>query len=81
MVVEAAVAQSDRRPVRRPPEVVDPQRGPPECLDLMDVFVEIPMVGTGASLNVAVAGSLEAVISNAVRHLGTALHCRLSPAQ
>jgi tRNA (guanosine-2'-O-)-methyltransferase len=31
---------------------------PPEALDLLDVAVEIPMVGTGASLNVAVAGSL-----------------------
>jgi tRNA (guanosine-2'-O-)-methyltransferase len=31
---------------------------PPEALDLLDEVVEIPMVGTGASLNVAVAGSL-----------------------
>jgi tRNA (guanosine-2'-O-)-methyltransferase len=31
---------------------------PPEALDLLDVAVEIPMIGTGASLNVAVAGSL-----------------------
>jgi tRNA (guanosine-2'-O-)-methyltransferase len=31
---------------------------PPEALNLLDVCVEIPMVGTGASLNVAVAGSL-----------------------
>ncbi len=31
---------------------------PPEALDLLDTVVEIPMVGTGASLNVAVAGSL-----------------------
>jgi tRNA (guanosine-2'-O-)-methyltransferase len=31
---------------------------PPEALDQLDVAVEIPMVGTGASLNVAVAGSL-----------------------
>ncbi|WP_410569243.1 TrmH family RNA methyltransferase [Amycolatopsis sp. cmx-4-61] len=30
----------------------------PEALDLLDSVVEIPMVGTGASLNVAVAGSL-----------------------
>ena len=36
----------------RPPE----QR--PEAIDLLDVAVEIPMIGTGASLNVAVAGSL-----------------------
>ncbi|WP_433206379.1 TrmH family RNA methyltransferase [Dactylosporangium sp. CS-047395] len=31
---------------------------PPEALDLLDAAVEIPMVGTGQSLNVAVAGSL-----------------------
>jgi tRNA (guanosine-2'-O-)-methyltransferase len=31
---------------------------PPEALELLDVAVEIPMIGTGASLNVAVAGSL-----------------------
>jgi len=31
---------------------------PPEAVDLLDGCVEIPMVGTGTSLNVAVAGSL-----------------------
>jgi tRNA (guanosine-2'-O-)-methyltransferase len=31
---------------------------PPDALDLLDCVVEIPMVGTGHSLNVAVAGSL-----------------------
>jgi tRNA (guanosine-2'-O-)-methyltransferase len=31
---------------------------PPDALDLLDAVVEIPMVGTGLSLNVAVAGSL-----------------------
>ena len=31
---------------------------PGEALDLLDLAVEIPMVGTGASLNVAVAGSV-----------------------
>jgi tRNA G18 (ribose-2'-O)-methylase SpoU len=31
---------------------------PPEALDLLDTVVEIPMVGSGHSLNVAVAGSL-----------------------
>jgi tRNA (guanosine-2'-O-)-methyltransferase len=31
---------------------------PPEACELLDVAVEIPMVGHGASLNVAVAGSL-----------------------
>ncbi|MFB9300154.1 TrmH family RNA methyltransferase [Kibdelosporangium philippinense] len=33
---------------------------PPEATELLDVAVEIPMVGTGVSLNVAVAGSLVA---------------------
>jgi tRNA (guanosine-2'-O-)-methyltransferase len=31
---------------------------PPEALNLLDDVVEIPMVGSGASLNAAVAGSL-----------------------
>jgi len=31
---------------------------PPEALDLLDTAVEIPMIGHGGSLNVAVAGSL-----------------------
>jgi tRNA G18 (ribose-2'-O)-methylase SpoU len=31
---------------------------PPEALNQLDLVVEIPMIGTGASLNVAVAGSL-----------------------
>ena len=31
---------------------------PGDAMDLIDVAVEIPMIGTGASLNVAVAGSL-----------------------
>jgi tRNA G18 (ribose-2'-O)-methylase SpoU len=31
---------------------------PPGALDLLDTVVEIPMVVTGDSLNVAVAGSL-----------------------
>jgi tRNA (guanosine-2'-O-)-methyltransferase len=31
---------------------------PPAAVELLDLAVEIPMVGTGASLNVAVAGSL-----------------------
>jgi tRNA G18 (ribose-2'-O)-methylase SpoU len=31
---------------------------PPEAMELVDVAVEIPMIGWGASLNVAVAGSL-----------------------
>jgi tRNA (guanosine-2'-O-)-methyltransferase len=31
---------------------------PAEAFNLIDAFVEIPMVGTGTSVNVAVAGSL-----------------------
>jgi tRNA (guanosine-2'-O-)-methyltransferase len=31
---------------------------PGDALDLLDLAVEIPMIGTGSSLNVAVAGSL-----------------------
>jgi tRNA (guanosine-2'-O-)-methyltransferase len=31
---------------------------PPEALELLDLAVEIPMLGNGSSLNVAVAGSL-----------------------
>jgi tRNA (guanosine-2'-O-)-methyltransferase len=31
---------------------------PEEAVDLLDIAVEIPMVGAGSSLNVAVAGSL-----------------------
>ncbi|WP_216895016.1 TrmH family RNA methyltransferase [Nocardia alni] len=31
---------------------------PPEGLEMLDLAVEIPMIGTGLSLNVAVAGSL-----------------------
>ena len=33
---------------------------PPDALALVDAVVEIPMIGTGLSLNVAVAGSLVA---------------------
>jgi tRNA (guanosine-2'-O-)-methyltransferase len=31
---------------------------PPDAIELLDAAVEIPMIGTGQSLNVAVAGSL-----------------------
>jgi tRNA G18 (ribose-2'-O)-methylase SpoU len=31
---------------------------PPEALEHLDITVEIPMIGVGSSLNVAVAGSL-----------------------
>jgi tRNA (guanosine-2'-O-)-methyltransferase len=33
-------------------------RRPPQALDLLDCAVEVPMVGTGHSLDVAVAGCL-----------------------
>ena len=60
-LVEESVALADL-PVARQRTIAvlgHEQTGiPPEALDLIDVFVEIPMIGTGASLNVAVAGSL-----------------------
>ncbi|GAA1361105.1 hypothetical protein [Streptomyces beijiangensis] len=43
-------------PLRRTPSVV--MQSDPEALDLLDACVEIPMIGTGASLNVAVVDSL-----------------------
>ena len=45
------------RSIRSPP--ASEQAGiPAEAVGLLDIAVEIPMVGTGASLNIAVAGSL-----------------------
>jgi tRNA (guanosine-2'-O-)-methyltransferase len=60
-LADEAVRLADLPAARRATVVVlgHEQHGiPPEALDLLDVAVEIPMVGTGASLNVAVAGSL-----------------------
>jgi tRNA (guanosine-2'-O-)-methyltransferase len=60
-LVEDAVALGDLPMARRRTVAVlgHEQSGiPPHALDLIDTFVEIPMIGTGASLNVAVAGSL-----------------------
>ncbi|OEV04057.1 TrmH family RNA methyltransferase [Streptomyces oceani] len=60
-LAEGAVRLADLPPVRQATVVVlgHEQSGvPPEALDLLDSAVEIPMIGTGASLNVAVAGSL-----------------------
>lgn len=57
---DEAVRLADLPAARRTTVVVlgHEQHGiPPEALDLLDLAVEIPMVGTGASLNVAVAGS------------------------
>jgi tRNA (guanosine-2'-O-)-methyltransferase len=60
-IVDEAIALADL-PVarRRTVAVVGHEQTciPPDALDLIDLCVEIPMVGTGASLNVAVAGSL-----------------------
>jgi len=60
-LAEAAIRLADLRPARRRTVMVlgHEQTGiPPEALDLLDDVVEIPMIGVGASLNVAVAGSL-----------------------
>lgn len=60
-LADEAVRLADLPPARRRTVLVlgHEQNGiPPDALDLLDVAVEIPMVGHGASLNVAVAGSL-----------------------
>ncbi|MCC5575858.1 TrmH family RNA methyltransferase [Microtetraspora sp. AC03309] len=60
-LAENAVRLADLPMARRPTvAVLGHERDgiPPEALDLLDAVVEIPMIGTGASLNVAVAGSL-----------------------
>lgn len=60
-LAEEAVRLADLPAARRRTVVVlgHEQTGiPAEALELLDTVVEIPMVGTGASLNVAVAGSL-----------------------
>ncbi len=60
-LADEAVRLADLPAARRRTVVVlgHEQSGiPPEALEVLDVTVEIPMVGSGASLNVAVAGSL-----------------------
>jgi len=60
-LADEAITLADLLPARRRTVVVlgHEQAGiPPEAVDLLDLAVEIPMIGTGASLNVAVAGSL-----------------------
>ena len=60
-LTDSSVRLADLPPARRRTVLVlgHEQSGiPAEALDLLDLCVEIPMVGTGASLNVAVAGSL-----------------------
>jgi tRNA G18 (ribose-2'-O)-methylase SpoU len=60
-LAEEAIRLGDLPAARRRTIVVlgHEQTGiPPEAVELLDAAVEIPMVGSGASLNVAVAGSL-----------------------
>ena len=60
-LAEGAVRLADLAPARRRTVVVlGHEHGgvPEEAWELLDQVVEIPMVGTGSSLNVAVAGSL-----------------------
>ncbi|CAL9489895.1 tRNA (guanosine(18)-2'-O)-methyltransferase [Actinosynnema sp. ALI-1.44] len=60
-LAEEAVRLADLPPAREPTVAVlgHERHGiPPEALDLLDRAVEIPMVGHGTTLNVAVAGSL-----------------------
>ena len=60
-LADEAVRLADLAPARNRTIIVlgHEQSGiPPEAMDLVDVVVEIAMVGTGATLNVAVAGSL-----------------------
>ncbi|GGS76729.1 TrmH family RNA methyltransferase [Nonomuraea spiralis] len=60
-LAENAIRLADLPMAREPTVVVLGHEAtgiPAEALDLLDAVVEIPMIGTGASLNVAVAGSL-----------------------
>ncbi len=60
-LAEEAIRLADLPMARRPTVVVlghEASGIPGEALDLLDAVVEIPMIGTGDSLNVAVAGSL-----------------------
>jgi tRNA (guanosine-2'-O-)-methyltransferase len=60
-LAEEAVRLGDLPAARRRTIVLLGNEGtgtPAEALDLADTVVEIPMVGTGTTLNVAVAGSL-----------------------
>ncbi|GAA0403618.1 TrmH family RNA methyltransferase [Microbispora corallina] len=60
-LAEEAVRLADLPMARTPTVAVlghEREGIPPEALDLLDAVVEIPMIGVGASLNVAVAGSL-----------------------
>lgn len=61
MLADEAGRLAGLTPARQPAVTVlgHEQHGiPPEALDLLDECVEIPMAGTGSSLNTAVACSL-----------------------
>ena len=60
-LADEAIRLADLKPAReRTIVVLGHERDgiPEDVMELIDVAVEIPMIGTGASLNVAVAGSL-----------------------
>ena len=60
-LAEGAVRLADLPPARQRTVVVLGHEAtgiPPQALPLLDEAVEIPMIGTGPSLNVAVAASL-----------------------
>ena len=60
-LADEAIRLADLNPAReRTIVVLGHERDgiPDDVMELIDVAVEIPMIGTGASLNVAVAGSL-----------------------
>ncbi|MFF0490593.1 TrmH family RNA methyltransferase [Nocardia sp. NPDC003482] len=60
-LTDESIRLADLPPARRRTIVVLGNEGygiPPDGLERLDVAVEIPMVGTGSSLNVAVAASL-----------------------
>ncbi|MEU0933249.1 MULTISPECIES: TrmH family RNA methyltransferase [unclassified Embleya] len=62
-LADDAVRLADLEPARRPTIAVlghESDGIPFEALPFIDEMVEIPMIGTGTSLNVAVAGSLVA---------------------
>lgn len=62
-LADESVRLVELRPARRRTIVVlghESDGIPPEATELLDMAVEVPMLGTGRSLNVAVAGSLVA---------------------
>jgi tRNA (guanosine-2'-O-)-methyltransferase len=81
-LADEAVRLADLRPARRRTALVlghEHEGIPPEALELLDVAVEIPMIGHGATLNVAVAGSLVLYRSGTVVSRKT-IKPRVSPA-